>query len=629
MAIPRGEVSALVITVAAPVASSIRKSCAPALTRAAALDRQQCYSWCTLRGGPVGGRWTWIAILAAAAAGCEEPPAPAPPSSGPATRKLSVRIYGTGDGKVTSVPAGIDCGETCEASYPPGTTITLAAAAAAGSQFLGWSQACSGEGPCSVVMDVERAVFAVFEPAAAGGDGGPDAGPTDAAPPDAGPQDAGPVDAGPVDSGPVDSGPVDAGPIDAGPLDAGPVDSGPADAGPVAERCNGLDDDQNGIADEGTFGPSMQNVYGVGGAAAADRLLLIGSSTFRNVDGSTQVGEYARVAMDTGSLSPASEAIFDYWPYHPQEPFYGLLAAWSPAEGRFGALWDADPLFTGLVAFDSFSSAGEASTDYEILASFDGFPVAVAAGQARNWLACWLQNLDGVPGAELYCKTITGGPSHLGGTRRTVHTPAGGAVLGYGTARPLGSTGRYLAAWSVQEGTDALTAADLYFAQLDANGAPVTSPSRLVDSSRAALFASLAEGQTDQGIDFLTAIAWADRDMTTFQTTIRFARLSPVGMVGAPLDLSASPSAGAPMLTWTGSSYLAIWAEGTPDWRIFAAELSPGGGTLRAKWEIVGGVAGVDRWPLAVAVTPGALHLGYAWSNHTTQFWIETECIPR
>lgn len=58
---------------------------------------------------------------------------------------LSVTKVGNGSGTVTSDVPGIDCGATCNTSYPYGTKVTLTATAAAGSIFTGWGGgACNG-----------------------------------------------------------------------------------------------------------------------------------------------------------------------------------------------------------------------------------------------------------------------------------------------------------------------------------------------------------------------------------------------------------------------------------------------------------------------------------------------------
>ena len=68
----------------------------------------------------------------------------------------------TGAGTISSTSAGIDCGSTCSASFPSGTTVSLAATAPAGSNFTGWGGACSGTGACTVNMTAERNVTATF-----------------------------------------------------------------------------------------------------------------------------------------------------------------------------------------------------------------------------------------------------------------------------------------------------------------------------------------------------------------------------------------------------------------------------------------------------------------------------------
>ena len=80
----------------------------------------------------------------------------------PRTLTLSVTRPGTGQGTVTSSPAGIDCGSVCQAAFEEGTTVTLTATAVSGSTFTGWSGACSGTGPCQVTMSQAREVTATF-----------------------------------------------------------------------------------------------------------------------------------------------------------------------------------------------------------------------------------------------------------------------------------------------------------------------------------------------------------------------------------------------------------------------------------------------------------------------------------
>lgn len=78
------------------------------------------------------------------------------------TQTLSVSKAGNGSGAVTSSPVGISCGSNCSHAYPLGTTVTLTATPAAGSEFVGWSGACTGTGTCTVAMSLPRSVVATF-----------------------------------------------------------------------------------------------------------------------------------------------------------------------------------------------------------------------------------------------------------------------------------------------------------------------------------------------------------------------------------------------------------------------------------------------------------------------------------
>jgi len=94
---------------------------------------------------------------------------------------LTVQKRGSGDGTVTSDPAGISCGDTCQASYPQGTVVTLTATPNEGSSFTGWQRgggSCENDsGPCVLPMDVNRDANARFVdngggPGGGGGQGG-------------------------------------------------------------------------------------------------------------------------------------------------------------------------------------------------------------------------------------------------------------------------------------------------------------------------------------------------------------------------------------------------------------------------------------------------------------------------
>ncbi|MBI4848652.1 MAG: M6 family metalloprotease domain-containing protein [Nitrospirae bacterium] len=82
---------------------------------------------------------------------------------------LSVSRSGSGAGAVTSLPAGIDCGADCTEPYEYYTFVTLSAAAIPGSTFTGWSGGgCTGTGTCTVTMDEEKSVEAIFDCAPGG-----------------------------------------------------------------------------------------------------------------------------------------------------------------------------------------------------------------------------------------------------------------------------------------------------------------------------------------------------------------------------------------------------------------------------------------------------------------------------
>ena len=75
---------------------------------------------------------------------------------------LSVSKAGSGSGLVSALSAGINCGAMCTSTLTYGTTVNLAATASSGSNFAGWSGACSGTGSCTVTMTQARAVTATF-----------------------------------------------------------------------------------------------------------------------------------------------------------------------------------------------------------------------------------------------------------------------------------------------------------------------------------------------------------------------------------------------------------------------------------------------------------------------------------
>jgi List-Bact-rpt repeat protein len=83
-------------------------------------------------------------------------------AAAPTQYQLSISKAGDGSGTVASSTGGIACGATCAATLPAGTVVGLTAAADKGSTFGGWSGACSGTDPCSLVLGAAAAVTATF-----------------------------------------------------------------------------------------------------------------------------------------------------------------------------------------------------------------------------------------------------------------------------------------------------------------------------------------------------------------------------------------------------------------------------------------------------------------------------------
>jgi hypothetical protein len=116
-----------------------------------------------------GRAHAWIAITSmfavVACGGGSGTAAEAPPPP-PAVATLSVGT--SGSGQVVSSPSGLSCNAGgCSGSFELGTTVTLTAQAAPGSQFDGWSQACTGTMPtCTLTMGRALAAKAAFAPIA-------------------------------------------------------------------------------------------------------------------------------------------------------------------------------------------------------------------------------------------------------------------------------------------------------------------------------------------------------------------------------------------------------------------------------------------------------------------------------
>lgn len=76
---------------------------------------------------------------------------------------LTVERRGGGQGTVTSMPAGIDCGTTCSSQFDEDTMVTLTATPNAPSVFNGWAGDCAGNAPtCTVTIDGSKRAIARF-----------------------------------------------------------------------------------------------------------------------------------------------------------------------------------------------------------------------------------------------------------------------------------------------------------------------------------------------------------------------------------------------------------------------------------------------------------------------------------
>ncbi len=79
-----------------------------------------------------------------AAGNCSAQSSAASATTQPAGQTLT--FSKTGNGTVTSAPAGINCGATCSFAFPNGQAVTLTASAAAGNRIGAWTGACAGIG---------------------------------------------------------------------------------------------------------------------------------------------------------------------------------------------------------------------------------------------------------------------------------------------------------------------------------------------------------------------------------------------------------------------------------------------------------------------------------------------------
>ncbi|MCA1828543.1 MAG: hypothetical protein LC689_16590, partial [Myxococcales bacterium] len=82
----------------------------------------------------------------------------------PNPQVITVTLSGTGQGSINSKPTGVTCATgPCVGTFTYGASVTLTAAPATGSHFVGWGGDCSGTGTCTLSMIQARAATARFD----------------------------------------------------------------------------------------------------------------------------------------------------------------------------------------------------------------------------------------------------------------------------------------------------------------------------------------------------------------------------------------------------------------------------------------------------------------------------------
>ena len=76
--------------------------------------------------------------------------------------RQTLTVTRIGNARITSSPAGIDCGDICSAEFELGTIVTLTATPDPGWTFSGWAGACIGSAGCVVTVDGGKSVTASF-----------------------------------------------------------------------------------------------------------------------------------------------------------------------------------------------------------------------------------------------------------------------------------------------------------------------------------------------------------------------------------------------------------------------------------------------------------------------------------
>jgi hypothetical protein len=83
---------------------------------------------------------------------------------GGATHILFVAVTGGANGVIMSTPSGINCGVSCSAAFPSGSSVALTPTPNAGHTFSGWGAGCTSVTgtTCNVTMNTDVTVSATF-----------------------------------------------------------------------------------------------------------------------------------------------------------------------------------------------------------------------------------------------------------------------------------------------------------------------------------------------------------------------------------------------------------------------------------------------------------------------------------